>query len=170
MLSLHDDNSGFLVHGHIDDLESDLRRRRVLLAPLRFGAGIKGKIVDAWQNGCPVISTPIGAEGMIDNNAAMPDEWGGKIASNPEEFVQAALNMYTQSAVWEQCQESGTSLLNKLFNKEHNLKLVESAVRNSIAELEERRASDLVGAMLWHQGNRSTKYFSKWIELKESIE
>ena len=37
---------------------------RVLLAPLRFGAGLKGKIVDAWAHGLPVVTTPIGAEGM----------------------------------------------------------------------------------------------------------
>ena len=37
---------------------------RVLLAPLRYGAGLKGKIVDAWAHGLPVVTTPIGAEGM----------------------------------------------------------------------------------------------------------
>lgn len=41
-----------------------LRLYRVLLAPLRYGAGLKGKIVDAWAHGLPVVTTPIGAEGM----------------------------------------------------------------------------------------------------------
>jgi hypothetical protein len=45
----------------------------VLLAPLRFGAGIKGKIVDAWANGLPVVTTPVGAEGMVPGLDAM---WG----------------------------------------------------------------------------------------------
>jgi hypothetical protein len=41
-----------------------MRSYRVLLAPLRFGAGLKGKVVDAWAHGLPVCTTPIGAEGM----------------------------------------------------------------------------------------------------------
>ena len=41
-----------------------MRSYRVLLAPLRYGAGLKGKIVDAWAHGLPVVTTPIGAEGM----------------------------------------------------------------------------------------------------------
>ena len=41
-----------------------MSKYRVCLAPLRFGAGLKGKIVDSWGHGLPVVSTPIGAEGM----------------------------------------------------------------------------------------------------------
>lgn len=37
----------------------------MLLAPLRFGAGLKGKVVDAWAHGLPVCTTPVGAEGMF---------------------------------------------------------------------------------------------------------
>jgi len=48
-----------------------LKKYRYLLAPLFFGAGIKGKITDSWYYGTPVITTPIGAEGLfleqIDN-------------------------------------------------------------------------------------------------------
>ena len=42
-----------------------MQRYRVCLAPLRFGAGLKGKIVDSWAHGTPVCTTPIGAEGMF---------------------------------------------------------------------------------------------------------
>jgi len=42
-----------------------MRSYRVLLAPLRFGAGLKGKVVDAWAHGLPVFTTPVGAEGMF---------------------------------------------------------------------------------------------------------
>jgi hypothetical protein len=64
VLSLHDPSVGFLVEGKVDDVDALLRRTRVLLAPLRFGAGIKGKIVDAWRCDCPVVTTSVGAEGM----------------------------------------------------------------------------------------------------------
>eukprot|EP01025_Chloroclados_australasicus_P020996 TRINITY_DN2204_c1_g1_i2.p1 TRINITY_DN2204_c1_g1~~TRINITY_DN2204_c1_g1_i2.p1 ORF type:complete len:334 (-),score=12.40 TRINITY_DN2204_c1_g1_i2:359-1360(-) len=61
---LNDPSRNFFVRGHLDDL-SQLEQYRVLLSPLRFGAGLKGKIVDAWRYGLPVATTPIGAEGLI---------------------------------------------------------------------------------------------------------
>ena len=166
VLSLHDNKSGFLVHGHIDDLENELKKRRVLLAPLRFGAGVKGKIVDAWQCGVPVISTPIGAEGMIDNNM-IPNEWGGTIVSDSDEFAKAAVRVYSDAFMWEKSLQKGNDLVHKLFSKQYHFDMVENAVRTAMSELRQRRHSDLTGAMLWHQNNRSTKYFAKWIELKE---
>ncbi|KAL3769990.1 hypothetical protein ACHAWO_008364 [Cyclotella atomus] len=167
ILSLHSDKLGFLVHGRIHDLDSELRKRRVLLAPLRFGAGIKGKIVDAWRCGCPVVSTPIGAEGMVDNNAMHTGHWGGSVTSTTDDFVEAAISLYTKNTAWNKAQATATLLVNKLFNKESNFKLVQAAVENAMMSLNERRAADVTGAMLWHQSNRSTEYFSKWIELKE---
>jgi len=41
-----------------------LRKYKVMLAPLRYGAGIKGKIVDSWLHNTPVVTSPIGAEGL----------------------------------------------------------------------------------------------------------
>lgn len=55
--------SGIHLKGHAPSLEV-MRRYRVCVAPLRFGAGLKGKIVDSWRHGLPVATTPIGAEGM----------------------------------------------------------------------------------------------------------
>lgn len=145
----------------------ELRKRRVLLAPLRFGAGIKGKIVDAWRCGCPVVSTPIGAEGMMDTGTEYTDNWGGSVVSATDDFVDAAISLYTTNTSWSKAQTTAISLVNKLFNKESNFKLIHPAVENAMISLNERRADDITGAMLWHQSNRSTEYFSKWIELKE---
>ena len=166
ILALNDSKLGFLVHGRIDDLDSELTKRRVLLAPLRYGAGIKGKIVDAWRCGLPVVSTPIGAEGMMYNDS---EPWGGAVASNVDDFVEASVSMYTQIATWDNAQKQSIGLLNKLFNKKNNFNLVETAVQNAIAEQKQRRTHDLTSAVLWHQNLRSTRYFSKWVELKETM-
>ena len=181
ILSMHSEKCGFLVHGQVDDLDRALVGRRVLLAPLRFGAGIKGKIVDAWRCGCPVITTPVGAEGMMTdfeentNNAHNHNfgvsgtaGWGGIIASDSNEFVSAAVRLYTRKDLWGVSQENGSILLNKMFNGRHNLPIVEKAVRDAIEQVKERRLSDITGALMWHQCARSTEYFSRWIELKES--
>lgn len=62
---LADSHSGVRFMGFMDSLEQ-LQKYRVMLAPLRFGAGVKGKILDAWSHGMPVVTTPIGAEGTCD--------------------------------------------------------------------------------------------------------
>ncbi|MCB0373694.1 MAG: glycosyltransferase family 4 protein, partial [Muricauda sp.] len=71
----HDPKTGFLVHGWAEDVGRTLQQAKVLLAPLRFGAGIKGKLLDALRNGTPCVTTSIGAEGMFSN-----ENWGGRVA------------------------------------------------------------------------------------------
>ncbi|KAL7537352.1 hypothetical protein ACHAXR_007758 [Thalassiosira sp. AJA248-18] len=170
ILSMHDENSGFIVHGQVDDLDKVLLESRVMLAPLRYGAGCKGKIVDAWRCGCPVVTTPVGAEGMTDaGQSENGGRWGGMIASDIPKFVDAAIEVYTQKDLWRTCQDNGTSLLNKLFNGRVNLPLVEDSIHDAIIGLRKRRQLDFIGALLWRGSQRSTEYFSKWIELKEKL-
>ena len=164
ILSMHDEKLGFYVHGHVKDLKEALPQRRVLLAPLRFGAGIKGKIIDSWGYGLPVVTTPIGAEGMT---IASDEGWGGCVVSNEDEFVEAAVNLYTTKELWEYSQRKGVELLNSLFNKEQNLQIIDEAISDAMINLQQRRKRDITGQLMWHQSNRSTEYFSKWIELKE---
>mmetsp|Transcript_23658 Transcript_23658/g.50192 ORF Transcript_23658/g.50192 Transcript_23658/m.50192 type:complete len:358 (-) Transcript_23658:2229-3302(-) len=173
VLSLHDEKNGFLVHGHVEDLDGILKKSRVLLAPLRFGAGIKGKIVDAWRCGCPVITTPVGAEGMRDmSNAGVTSgteaSWGGRIVMNEDDFVSNAVSMYYDKTLWYECQGQARSLVNTLFDRNKNLSIVDHAINDALVNMDDRRRLDLVGSLLWHQNFRSTEYFSRWIELKES--
>ena len=67
----------------------------MLLAPLRFGAGLKGKLVEAMQCGTPSVTTSIGAEAMHGN---LP--WSGSITDSPEVFAQAAIQLYTDKTAW----------------------------------------------------------------------
>ena len=174
ILSPNDEKSGFIVHGPVDDLDEKLSQARVLLAPLRYGAGIKGKIVDAWRNGCPVVTSPIGAEGctaMTNINQYTSDtveRLGGIVVSDTEQFVDAAVKVYQQPDLWASCQEEGFHLLGTLFNGRDSLPVVEHAIHNAMENLQQRRQQDVFGSLLWHQSTRSTEYFSKWIELKES--
>ena len=168
IFAMHDEKLGFHVHGHVEDINEALLQRRVLLAPLRFGAGIKGKIVDAWECGLPVVTTPIGAEGMYSDPISTGEHnWGGLVVSNEDEFVEAAVNLYTTKELWEYSQSKGVELFNSLFNKEQNLPLIDEALSEAMMNLKQRRKRDITGQLLWHQSNRNTEYFSKWIELKE---
>lgn len=67
--------AGVFIKGFAPSLDI-LQQYRVCLAPLRFGAGLKGKILDSWLHGLPVCTTPIGAEGMfagITGNEGFPE-------------------------------------------------------------------------------------------------
>jgi len=163
VLKLHDEASGFLVKGYTQNLEQILNSSRLLLCPLRFGAGIKGKIVDAWKYGCPVISTPIGAEGMTDGS----QKWGGKVTSNANDFIQSAIQLYCNKKKWEECQITGLKLTKSLYCKENNFRQLDEVLKVALKTRHQRRESNFFSGMLWHQSTRSTEYFSRWIELKE---
>jgi hypothetical protein len=143
----------------------------MLLAPLRFGAGLKGKVVDAWSHGLPVVTTVIGSEGMEDpqNNCTMKDTWGGRGgAKNAEDIINDAVSMYLSTpSQWSSYQQHGYTLLKTLYDRERNLQSIHSALDARYKELEEYRNANYLGRMVWSQQMRATEYFSRWVELKE---
>lgn len=83
------------VAGHLPDVEPLLRRARVFVSPLRYGAGIKGKNVQAMAYGLPLVTTTIGAEGMdlVDGRDAL-------IRDGAEPFAAAVVELYRDPALW----------------------------------------------------------------------
>jgi hypothetical protein len=169
-------STGIHVHGYEPDLASIFGRDGgILLAPLRFGAGIKGKIVDAWVFGMPVVTTPIGSEGMtISRNDDVSGGdggvvFGGSIASTLEVFCQEAVDLARDQGVYRQAQISGF-LLRELFSASANWKQVQTRLLDVLDgdTLAHKRKRDPTRAMLWHQSLRSTEYFSRWVEMKET--
>jgi glycosyltransferase involved in cell wall biosynthesis len=167
---LHRPSQGVHFKGFAPTLDI-MTQYRVCLAPLRFGAGLKGKIVESWWHGLPVCTTAVGAEGMTaadagDDGADSP--WGGLYGgATAEELAADAARLYTDQELWESCQRAGFSLLRRLYDAEGRLAAVHGAIEGALEGLEERRAQDFVGQVLWQQQVRSTEYFSRWIELKE---
>lgn len=198
---LHRPKEGFHVLGFAPSVEAAMEPSRVLLAPLRFGAGIKGKIVDAWMHGLPVVTTPIGAEGMRPGKDALwngenaedqEEDWGGRWRSlDAASFARDAVALHEDAGEWERARARGFHLIDELFPAERNLNVVRAATealfveaeaenaedaedeektknKNKTTTLESRRARDYVGGALWHHTVRSTEYFSRWIEMKET--
>ena len=133
----------------------------MVLAPLRFGAGIKGKLSEAMICGTPSITTSIGAEGMCGN---FP--WNGFIEDNFSDFALKASLLYKSKSLWENAQVKGLEIINNLYDKE---KLEEPFI-NKIFEiqqgLEDHRNQNFLGSLLQYQTLQATKYLSKWIEAK----
>jgi glycosyltransferase involved in cell wall biosynthesis len=77
-----------------EDLMQRYRRSRVAVAPLRFGAGVKGKVVQALQQGLPVVVTPVGAQGIPGLDRIVP------VREEPQEIAAAVLTLLADDAAW----------------------------------------------------------------------
>lgn len=158
---LHNPKERFYIKGWAEDVTATLSQYRLCLAPLRFGAGIKGKLADAMICGTPSITTPVGAEAMHGEY-----EWAGKITETSEAFTDAAVELYADKKKWEHDQLNGIMIINKLFNKQiHQRRFIES-LKQGLENLNESRKKNFTGLMLKHHYLKSTKYMSQWIEEK----
>jgi GT2 family glycosyltransferase len=85
-----------IVTGYVPEVEPYFQKSRIFVAPLRFGAGMKGKIGQSLSLGLPTITTKIGAEGMglIDHQDVL-------IADTAEEFAQAVIELYDNRELWQ---------------------------------------------------------------------
>ncbi len=158
---LNNVKEGFLIKGRAEDAMQVVRKAKICLAPLRFGAGIKGKLVEAMQCGTPSVTTDLGSEGMHGDF-----EWNGIIANTPQEIADAAVKLYSDKTLWLRSQEKGIEIINNFYSKEiHGEKLLEQ-IHNLQKNLKSHRLKNFTGAMLMHHTIASTKYMSKWIEEK----
>jgi glycosyltransferase involved in cell wall biosynthesis len=92
--------------GWVADLQPRLQRARVAVAPLRYGAGVKGKVGEALAAGLPCVATSVAAEGM--------DLAGGRhllIADDPAAFAAAVLRAYTDPAMWTALSNAGIAVV-----------------------------------------------------------
>jgi len=161
ILELHSKKDGFLIKGWAENVSEVMSNARICLAPLRFGAGLKGKLLDAMVYGTPSVTTSIGAEGM-----AGKFPFSGIVSDEIEAIVSASVELYSNKNKWLQAQQNGKEILNKrfrreLFSEEFNARMI-SLQENSSTH----RNNNFIGQILQHQTLQSTKYMSKWIEAK----
>jgi glycosyltransferase involved in cell wall biosynthesis len=138
-----------------------MHNTRVCLGPLRFGAGIKGKLMDAMRTGTPSVTTDIGAEAM---NGGLP--WGGFIENNAEAIADAAVQLYVNEVVWQKAQQQGFDILDQYFAREDYANLLKERIVHLRENLIQERQQNFVGILLRHHLLKSTHYMSKWIEEK----
>lgn len=158
---LHNPKEGFLMLNRAANAKEVVGKARVLLAPLRFGAGLKGKLIEAMQCGTPSITTLIGAEAM---HAQLP--WSGEIANTPQAFANAASTLYSHKTAWQTAQQNGTTIINQIYNKEKLTAQFVPALQTLMSNLKTHRQQNFIGAMLMHHTMRSTEFMSRWIEEK----
>jgi len=158
---LNKPKEGFFIKGFAEDVNEVMQKARVCLASLRFGAGLKGKLIDAMKNGTPCVMTSIAAEGMfgdLDEN--------GFIVDRPDAFAERAIDLYSNSEIWHTKQQNGFTILNQRFNKENLEEGLKSKIETLSINISGHRENNFIGQLFMHQSMQSTKYMSKWIEAK----
>jgi len=95
-------SNDIVITGFVNDLSPYYQKCKVMLAPLRYGAGVKGKITQSLAMGLPVVTTPIGVEGtdLVDKQNCM-------VAEKPEEFASKATQVYTDKELWNKLSING---------------------------------------------------------------
>lgn len=93
---------GVRIVGYVDDLKAAFDQCRLLVAPLRYGAGVKGKIGSALGYGLPVVTTSIGAEGI-----ALQNEHTAMVADDPKSFADAIVRAYLDRDLWNRLSYNG---------------------------------------------------------------
>jgi GT2 family glycosyltransferase/glycosyltransferase involved in cell wall biosynthesis len=112
------------VLGYVPDIEPLFRNCRLMVVPLRYGAGIKGKLGESLSYGLPVVTTSTGAEGF-----GLTDGVEALIADDPQTFAAAVVRAYEQEDLWERLAERGRRHVEKHFTPEVVAEVVNSSVR-----------------------------------------
>ncbi len=99
-----------VVTGHVPELAPYLDRCRVSVAPLRYGAGVKGKVNSAMAHGLPVVATTIAAEGMH-----LSDGEHVLLADTAEDFAAAVVRLHQDAALWQRLSANGLDNLRTHF-------------------------------------------------------
>jgi GT2 family glycosyltransferase/glycosyltransferase involved in cell wall biosynthesis len=102
-----------IVTGYVKDLSPYLLKARISVSPLRYGAGMKGKVGEALSWGLPVVTTSIGAEGM-----GLVDGEDARIADSAEEFAAKVVRLYNDRDLWERLSTNGKNKVEASWSTE----------------------------------------------------
>lgn len=161
VLQLHNPKEGFLIRGRAESAVEVVQKARVVLTPLRFGAGIKGKLLEAMQCGTPSVTTSIGAESMQGDLL-----WNGLVEDNPEIFAANAVQLYQDRLLWLQAQQNGIVIIKQRYLRESFEVDFAKQIEFLLSNIKQHRLNNFMGELLQHHTLKSTKYMSKWIEEK----
>ncbi|MCV2224079.1 glycosyltransferase [Pseudomonas mercuritolerans] len=162
--ALHNPAQGFHIMNWAEDALEVMSAARVCLAPLRFGAGIKGKLVDAMLCGTPSVTTPTGAEGMHGDSP-----WPGAVVLDANTFAEQAVQLHEDPSRWQQAQVLAEALLQQRYQRNVHGPLLINRINDCRQHLAQLRNDNFTGAMLRHHTLKSTQYMAQWIEAKNQL-
>ncbi len=158
---MHNERENFIVHGRAESAAESMSKHRIVLAPIKFGAGLKGKFIDAMKTGTPAATTSIGAEAMRGD---LP--WNGICCDDIHIFSKEAANLYQNKAYWLAARNHGIKIINERYAKALFIPIFIKHIENLQAGLLQHRRKNFIGQILQHHTLNSLKYMSLWIAEK----
>jgi hypothetical protein len=158
---LHNPKEGFYIKGRAESAREVMLNGKMCLAPLRFGAGLKGKLIDAMECGTPAVTTVVGAEAMHGTL-----DWAGAVTNDANDFANKAVELYNDKAKWLAAQQNGIRVINTVFEKDQQAQLLINRMEELQNNLVQHRRHNFMGAVLMHHTISGTKYMARWIEEK----
>jgi len=165
ILKMDNEKTGFRIMGWAKDVKCVMSEARLNLVPMRFGAGLKGKLLEGFRSGTPAITTSFGIEGIGQSNEIELCTRDDAIS-----FSNLAIELYLNSDDWKKVQILGMDLLNENFTNEALKEEFFKKIMELANNLNEHRAANIIGGILTHSSLQSTKYLAKWIEAKNKIQ
>lgn len=148
----------FYVIGSVDRVEDALHKHRVLLAPIPFGAGIKGKFVDGAKCKIPNVTTSIGAESMQQDTI-----WNGYVTDTVYELALNAVELYQNEIIWNDKVKNGQLLINKWYADEKYSNVFFDVLTEISKNVTMHRSRYFIGEILFQQQLQASKFLSLWI-------
>ena len=161
VLQLHNPKERFLIHGRAEEALTVVGQAKVMLAPISFGAGIKGKFIDGMRVGTPNVTTAIGMEAM-----ASESEWNGFVENEGADFVEKAVELYSNPTLWQEKQQKGVELLKNNYCKATFTRAFHKKVMQLDQAIDKHRQANFLLEVFKHHTAQSTKYMGLWIEEK----
>jgi hypothetical protein len=111
LIAIGDADQSIHVHGQVVDISGFLENSRISIAPLLYGAGVKGKVGQSLMNGLPVVATSIATEGMelVPNRDII-------VADESIDFAESVFKLYNDELLWENVSHEGWKAANELFS------------------------------------------------------
>lgn len=111
LVALSRSNPQFIITGQVPSVEPYFAMARVCVAPMRYGAGIKTKLLYSMSCGLPVVTSTIGAEGLH-----MEDGRAGFVVDEPSRFAEATIRLYQDEALWLRVAGQAQAVIAKHFS------------------------------------------------------
>lgn len=160
VFELSNRTDGFVVQGKAIDALEVIENARIMLAPIVFGAGLKGKFIEAMKVGTPIATTTVGAEAMFGSSSP------GFVEDNWISFAEKSIELFQNKDEWEKAQKYGWKVLRKEFDRTKFERKFLKKITELQANLSFHRNLNFTGQILnLNQGNY-LKYMSLWIEEK----
>ena len=124
ILSLNDPAQGINILGFVPDLDELIQNSRISVAPLLYGAGVKGKVLHSLSLGIPVIGTKIAVEGMgLIHGLTIT------VGENPRDFAKSIVDLYSNQELWESLQENSMKFVRSEHSPDKILQLFNEILR-----------------------------------------